>query len=218
MPDITYLGSTKSQDPAGEFLKAYIAARQLEQEDKNLNQRERQISESERANKASEGFRQSMDEASLAETSRHNQAMENIQYKQVELDKEQIANLPIQRKIEAVKLLNDSLAHIPEANRIEVLADPNVIELFNSAGVPMPRFESEANAEPKDWSEVGILSRAMAALTPSATKEEKRLGGLYPNEMLNPPTFPSGVTEEDIQYTMKKHGLSRGEVLRRLKK
>ncbi|MFH1318316.1 MAG: hypothetical protein ABIH71_04820 [Candidatus Omnitrophota bacterium] len=59
-----------------------------------------------------------------------------------------------------------------------VYTDPNKITAENNQYNP---------STVKSWEDVPLLSRIMAAITPSATPEEKALGGLRPGGILQPP-------------------------------
>ena len=80
------------------------------------------------------------------------------------------------------------------------------------------------------WENVGMIDRLKSAFTPTATADEKKYGALRIGGVFNPPkratpkglpqgiqqSLPEGITEEDIQHTMKLHGLTREEVLTQL--
>jgi hypothetical protein len=77
------------------------------------------------------------------------------------------------------------------------------------------------------WKDVPVLSRIMAAITPSTTPEEKKLGGLRPGGVFLPPDVKAGGkketsfdanTENVIRENMKAYGKSRNEVVDALKR
>lgn len=128
-------------------------------------------------------------------------------------------NLDYSKKVEAATLMTKVIASLPEDKRSELIDDPEIQALYNSAGVPLPSKPTTEEPLPESWEDVGILGRAKAAITPTKTKEEKALGGLRPGGIVQPPKtkkWPDNVTEEEIQHTMKTHGLTRRELLEKI--
>jgi hypothetical protein len=95
--------------------------------------------------------------------------------------------------------INKALPHMPDEMRNTVLNNPEVQAIFKARGVPLPHPEQ------------GLLSKVLSGF-----------GGVFGQGQTRPTTLPTalpeGVTEEDIQYTMKKRGLSREEVLSKLRR
>ena len=74
------------------------------------------------------------------------------------------------------------------------------------------------------YKEIGSIKASLMkkVLAGTATKDEKRILGILDKAkdfgFGEEGELPTGSSEEDIKFTMKKHGLSREEVLRRLSK
>jgi len=156
---------------------------------------------------------------------------EEMELKRGEL-KYKMANLEQSKLMELVSTMNKIISFVDKDRRAEMLDDPEIQAVYDAAGVPLPRTEIEVSP----WAGTSWLDRTKAAVTPWATEMEKERGGLRPGGVFDIPTtrtrpptprsrllpssttgtLPKGVTEEDIQYTMKKHSLTREQVLQRL--
>ena len=135
--------------------------------------------------------------------------------------------------MDVVNTMNRIISFVDSEKRAEMLDDPEIQAVYDAAGVPIPRQEVEETP----WAGTSLMDRAKAAVTPWATEMEKERGTLRPGGIISPPTrqvrpptprstilpaaaegaLPEGVTEEDIQFTMKKHKLTRQQVLARMK-
>ena len=87
---------------------------------------------------------------------------------------------------------------------------------------PQPAYDP---ANITSWKDVPVLQRLLAAVTPSSTTEEKKLGGLRPGGVLNAPktkgdaSLPSNIktTTQAIDHLMKNYKMSKQEAIEWLK-
>ncbi len=120
------------------------------------------------------------------------------------------------KKVDAAKLVSSVLGHVSEEKRAEMIADPEIIAVFDAAGVPIPTtpvpekganwMEQWMEAERGEQTEVGKFNPARAL--PGYSYSGGAEGGQK--------RFPEGVSEEEITHTMQKHNISRRELLERI--
>ena len=135
--------------------------------------------------------------------------------------------------MDVVNTMNRIISFVDKDKRADMLDDPEIQAVYDAAGVPIPRQEVEESP----WAGTSLMERAKAAATPWATEMEKERGALRPGGIISPPTrqvrpptprsrilpaadkgaLPEGVMEEDIQFTMKKHNLTREQVMQRMR-
>ncbi len=158
------------------------------------------------------GVAQAMYGLTGGKTTEENMVERGMEVREGELQYK-LDNLDQSKKMDAISMITKVLNTLPDEAKQEVLNKSEIRALYESAGVPIPTVEEE-ELPLESWKDVSVIGRVQAALTPTRTKEEKQLGALRPGGIFKAPKkWPKGTTEEDIQATMKKHGLTRRELL-----
>jgi len=85
---------------------------------------------------------------------------EELDWKREEL-KSKMDALDFSKKMDAARLASSILSHVDEDKRVEMLDDPDIIAVFEAAGVPIPRTvvpeEKPGWFSPTDPKEVGAF-------------------------------------------------------------